>query len=177
MSIARKNAIKLVLAVVLISFAALWGWSTWHDATAVGEESARTYFFDQSEKKLYAVPHDTIAPDAGIGGPSGDGVRAVVIAWKSERGDPAKRRVAYLETYTPELAKILRDIQAARKAHIKYEGKAPGGDDLFVLKNTLVRRESETTWYDMTTPDARVIVGEWQRQQGPGGETPVACTP
>ena len=53
-----------------------------------GEEGATTWFYDQSENRLYEVPRDTIPPHKGIGGPSGDGVRAVVVAFRAEQNDP-----------------------------------------------------------------------------------------
>ena len=169
-----KTYVKVSVACVILGAAAVLGVTRLHSVVATGEEGAKTYFYDLSERKLYAAPRYTIPPDTGIGGESGGGVRAVVIAW---RNDAEKRRIAYLETYTPELAKVLRDVQAARASGRKYEGKAPAGDSPFVLKNTLVRREGESEWHDMTTAEGRTIVSEWQSESGPDGSPPVVCVP
>ena len=144
---------------------------------ATGEEGALSYFYDESEKKLYAAPRDTIPPDDGIGGAPGDGVRAVVVACRGERDNPDKRRIAYLETYAPELKKIMGEIRAARIARRRYEGKMPKGDSPFVLRSTLVRRENESEWHDMSTPEGQRIVAEWQSWTCPDGHPPVVCMP
>jgi len=63
-----------------------------------GEEGARIWFYDQSEKRLYEVPRDTIPPDKGIGGPAGDGVRAARVSGRTFDGHVPARESDYFQT-------------------------------------------------------------------------------
>lgn len=173
----QKKAAKLATAGVLFAAAVILGVTRFKSAFATGEESVRAYFYDQSEKRLYAAPRDTLPPDAGIGGESGDGVRAVVVAPAGATADKAQQRIAYLETYTPALREKLAAVQAAKKAGQGAGVKGPSGDDPFVLKNTLVRREGEAAWHDMTTPEARAIIREWTTWKDDTGKPLVVVTP
>jgi hypothetical protein len=145
--------------------------------TASGEEGLQAWFYDQSEQRLYAVARDTVPPHQGIGGAAGDGVRAVVVACRTETDDPAKRRIAYLEMYAPELKRILEDVRAARDAGRQYNGQVPARDGEFFQKNTLVRRPTESDWHDMTGDEAGKIIAEWRSWPCPDGSAPVVCTP
>ncbi|HUN81640.1 MAG TPA: hypothetical protein VMV81_09050 [Phycisphaerae bacterium] len=142
-----------------------------------GEEEARVWFFDQSEKKLYAMPRETVPPDVGIGGERDDGVRAMVVAERGEDGSTKNRRIAYLETYKPDLKKLFEEMRAAHAAGHKYDGKRPGRDDPFVRENTLVRRENESTWHDMTTPEGKAIVSEWLGWSSSDGRSLIVSLP
>lgn len=144
---------------------------------ATGEEGLTVWFYDQSEQRLYAAGRDTIAPDKGVGGVDGDGVRAVVVACECEQGDKSKWQIAYLETYTPELKALLEDVQQARAEGRPYGEPIPSRDSDFVQANTLVRRPGESSWHSMTTPEARHIVTEWKARPCPNGLSPVICTP
>jgi len=139
-----------------------------------GEEGARVWFYDQSEKRLYAAPRETVPPDRGIGGASGDGVRAVVVA---PRSHPRDLRVAYLETYTPELKARLEAVLAARAAGRPCEGEVPQRDGDYFQKNTLVSRPDEGVWHASDTPEARKIVSEWRSWRGPDGQPLVISAP
>lgn len=173
----QKNVIKLAVAGVTLAGAVVLGATRWKASFGGGEERVRAYFYDQSEQKLYALPRDTLAPDVGIGGEAGDGVRAIVVAPRDAGDDPAGRRIAYLETYSPELHDKLAGIQAAKRAGNGAGAKGPGGDDPYVLRNTLVRREREPSWHDMTTPEARAILTEWQGWKDGAGRPLVVVTP
>lgn len=168
----RKNAIKLATAGVLLSAAAVLGVMRWRSSLASGEDGAKSFFFDPGAKRLYAAPRDTIPPDE----PSG-GVRAVVVAPRNSKENSNRRRIAYLETYTPPLKEKLDAVRAARKAGRGSEIKGPKGDDAFVLKNTLVRRDGEETWHDMTTKEGQKIVGEWTAWRDDAGKPLVVVTP
>jgi hypothetical protein len=138
MNIRTRTGVKLaaaaVLAVALAGFLVSRAGALWK----TGEAGATVWFYDQSEKRLYALPNDTVPPHKGIGGKSGDGVRAVVVSFRPDPNDPRKRRIAYLETYTPELKQLLDQIRAARAAHQRYSGPAPARDSDFFQVNTLV---------------------------------------
>jgi len=177
MSHKTKVLIKAALAGVLCAGAVAFGaWRLW-SGVATGEEGLEIWFYDQSEQKLYGVGRDTIAPHEGIGGPKGDGVRAIVVAAETDCGDPGKQRIAYLETHTPELKELLEGVQTACAEGYAYAKPIPSGESDFFDKNTLVRRPGEPTWHDMTTPQAKRIVAEWRAWDSPEGSSLVVCTP
>jgi hypothetical protein len=142
-----------------------------------GEEGAVVWFYDQSEQRLYQVPRDTIPPHAGIGGPKGDGVRAVVVAFRGEQGDPNKHRIAYLETCTPELKSLLERVHAARASGKVIEGGVPPRDGDYFQTNSLVKREDGTEWHTSNSAEGRQVMGEWRSWRGPDGQPPVVCVP
>jgi hypothetical protein len=142
-----------------------------------GEEGGTTWFYDQSEKRLYKVPRDTIPPDKGIGGPSGDGVRAVVVAFRAEQDDPRKWRIAYLETCTPELKDLLAKVQAARANGQASVGGIPARDSDYFQTNSLVKGLDETEWHAISSPEGRRAMTAWRSWRGPDGQPPVVCVP
>lgn len=174
----KARTIATIVAAGFLAAGAI-GIGVWHfrSAWATGEADLQVWFYDQSEQKLYKVAKDTISPHAGTGGPKNDGVRAVVVARQTKCGDPGKRRIAYLETYTPELKKMLEDVRAARGQGRTPDKPIPSGDSDYFDKNTLVRRPDESSWHDMTTPEARRIVAEWRDWRGPDGSSLAVCSP
>jgi hypothetical protein len=142
-----------------------------------GEEGLQVWFYDQSEKRLYETARETIPPHEGIGGPWGDGVRAIVVAPEAGCSNPGKHRIAYLETYTLELKQLHEGVRAARTAGQPYGEPIPSGESGFYEKNTLVRRVDDPTWYDMTTAKARQIIAEWRSERGSDGKTLDVCMP
>ena len=142
-----------------------------------GEEGASVWFYDQSEKQLYEVPRDTIPPDKGIGGPAGDGVRAVVVAFRAEQRDPGKRRIAYLETCTPELKDVLEKVKAARVSGQGFQGRIPTRDSDYFQTNSLVKTVEESGWHWSDSPEGRKVMAEWRSWRGPDGQQPVVCVP
>lgn len=141
------------------------------------EEGATTRFYDQSERRLYEVPRDTLPSHKGIGGPNGDGVRAVVMAFRSQQSDPSKWRIAYLETYTPELKDLLEKVQAARASGQAFKGRIPARDSEYFHTNSLVKGLAETEWHASSSPEDRRVLTEWRSWRGPDGQPPVVCVP
>lgn len=135
------------------------------------------WFYDQSEAVLYTVPRGTYPPHEGVGGEKNDGVRAVVVAARDECNESSKRRIAYLETYTPEYKQLVEGIRAARAEGRAYGRPIPSAESGFYEKNTLVRRVDDSRWFDMTTVEARQIVSQWRNERGPEGKTLDVCTP
>ena len=177
MSHKAKTIVKIGAAGILCVGAITLGvWRFW-SGLATGEEGLRIWFYDQSEQRLYTVARDTIAPHDGVGGVKSDGVRAIVVAGQTECGDPSKQRIAYLETYTPEVKKLLEGVRAARAQGRAYGQPIPTGESGYFDKNTLVRRPAESTWHDMTTAQARGIVSEWRAWRGPDGSSLGICMP
>ena len=148
-----------------------------HGFRRTGEEGATIWFYDQSEKRLYEVPRDTIPPHKGIGGRSGDGVRAVVVAFRAEQSDPRKRRIAYLETYTPALKELLERAGAARAAGRAFKGGVPPRDSSYFQTNCLVKGPEESEWHASSSPEGRRAMTEWRSWRGPDGQPPVVCVP
>ena len=168
-----RFAVAVALAVVAVGFVS----KRVGGSRKTGEEGATTWFYDQSEKRLYEVPQDTIPPHKGIGGPSGDGVRAVVVAFRAEQNDPLKRRIAYLETYTPELKDLLEKLQAARASGQPFKGRMSLRDSDFFQTNSLVKGLEETEWHASSSPEGRRIMTAWRSWRGPDGQLPIVCVP
>jgi len=168
-----KGAAALILVAVGVGFIA----SRLHASWRSGEEGAKVWFYDQSEKRLYEAPRDTIPPDKGIGGPSGDGVRAVVVAFQGEQSDPRKRRIAYLETHTPALKQLLDRAQASRASGGAFMERIPPRDSDYFRTNTLVKRVEETAWHLTGSAEGRAVMPEWQSWRGPDGQPPIVCVP
>lgn len=171
-TIAKVTAVAL-LGVGAVALAV----SRLHSSLAGGEEGLQAWFYDESEQRLYLAAKDAIAPDPGIGGPAGDGARAIVVAGPGECGDPAKRRIAYLEKYTPQFKLLLEDVRAARAEGRPPARPMPPSESDYYDRNTLVRRPADATWYDLTTAEAKRIVAEWREWRGPDGAPLNICTP
>ena len=177
MNLSRKAILKYALLAALCLSALITGITRLGRGLATGEEGAQVWFYDQSERELYAVPRDTIPPHEGVGGTAGDGVRAIVVAPATDCNDQGKRRIAYLETCTPELKQLNEGLRAARAAGTPYGKPIPGGESSFFDKNTLVRGVDQPVWHDMTTPEARKLVnGSRASNPGNGAQLSV-CAP
>jgi hypothetical protein len=172
-----KAQLKLVLVLVLTAacvwFVARRAGRFWH----TGEQGAQVWFYDQSEQRLYAAPTDTLPPDDGVGGKGADGVRAVVVAFRGETPDPQKRRIAYLETYTPELKALLAEVQAARSAGKPFAGRIPPRDSDYFQTNTLVKSADEGDWHFLSSAEGRKLTTAWRTWRGPAGQPPMVCAP
>jgi len=147
----------------------------WYRAPA--HDGSRVWFYDESEKRLYPMPVDTVPPDAGVGGARGDGDRAVVVAFDGRGSDPAKRRLAYLLRYTPELKQSLEAVAAAHAARRVPANPPPDRNSDYFRQNTLVRLPDDSEWHPAGTPEARLAMDAWRSWRGPGGEPPMVCTP
>ena len=168
-----KLAVVAVLAVIATGFFI----SRLSRLRQSGEEGAKVWFYDQSAGRLYEAGVDTIPPDKGITGHAQDGVKAVVICFRAEQSDPRKRRVAYLETYGPELKALLEQVQAARRNGRTLKQQLPPRESLFFQTNNFVKRVEESEWHATSSPEGRKIMAEWRSWRGANGETPVVCVP
>ena len=144
---------------------------------ASGEADERIWFYDQSGHRLYAVPADTLPPDDAVGGEFGDGVRAVVVAFKKNERDLRQLKIAYLESYTPELKGTLSKILAAQAAHKNYDGPVPARNSPYFQTNDLVKRLDETNWYAASSSEGQKIMSEWRSWRGPEGQRPLVSEP
>lgn len=130
-------------------------------------DSEKAYFYDLSEKKLFVADRSAIPPIRGINDAQADGVRAVVVATNGRAEDKAGRRIAYLETNSPELK---QDLETAR-ANSTVPAIARGAAQQF----RLVKRPDDRDWVSLATPEGEQIVSEWTTWGG--DQPPVVCNP
>ncbi len=142
-----------------------------------GEQGTRVWFYDQSEKQLYAVPADTIPPHRGMGGAANDGVRAVVVCPRTLAKDPRQRKIAYLETYTADLKNLLEQVRAARAAGRRFDGPMPSRDSDSFQEQTLVKRLEDKDWYPANTTEGQLLTGEWRSWLDDSGQPLVPSAP
>jgi hypothetical protein len=138
-----------------------------------GGREGMVYFYDLSEKKLFAAPRDSVPPIRGMNDATADGVRAIVITDSADAKDKKKQRIAYLEKYTPGLKKLFEDARGGGEGAQTAGGTIRRED---VPANTLVRRLSDSEWHTMNTPEGEKIVTEWN-VPGPDGAYPTVCVP
>jgi hypothetical protein len=169
--------LQLAGTVLLATVGIAWVTARVNSARRNGEENSQVWFYDQSEKRIYTAASDIIPPHKGVGGQKDDGVRAVVVAFRGEQADPHKRRIAYLETYTPELKTLLESVRAARAAGQPSPGCVPARDSDFFQTNTLVRSPDEATWYPISSAAGQKLMSAWRSWRGPDGQSPVVCVP
>ena len=162
--------LKVVGAVVLATVAAWFVSGRFGHFRRSGEAGAQVWFYDPQKKRVYPAPRDTIPPD-------GDRVRAVVVAFRGEENDPAKRRVAYLETYGQPLKEALERAKLARVSGKNVEGPPPSRESELFQTNNLVRRMDESEWHMAGSPEGRRVVSEWRTWRAPDGREPVVCLP
>jgi hypothetical protein len=158
-----KTLTKLTFGIVALA-AASWLLVFQTARFLHGNSSAnRVWFYNESEKKLYAMPDTTIPPDKG------NGDRAMVVELGGEQ------KIAYLLVYTPELKKTLDEVLQARVAGKVFDGKIPSSESEYFKTNTLVRSLDETNWYSSNTPQGSDIIHAWRSWRGPDGSAPRVC--
>ena len=129
------------------------------------------YYYDLSEKKLFAAPRTSIPPIRGLNDNQQDAVRAVVISINGNTKDTTTRKIAYLEMYSPELK---AQFESMRTPGSPSAGPAVGHGS--AQSHILVRRVDDPNWYSAGTPEAQKIMSDWQ-VAGSDGKTPVVCLP
>ena len=167
-----RTLLKLGGLLLLVAGAVTLAALQFRSLGQTGDAGARVWFYDESAQRLYAAPADTIPPHKGTSGRSGDGVRAVVVTMPGH-----KQRVAYLETYSPELKAVLEEVHKAHAAKRPFAGRVPARDSDFFQTNTLVRRVDESVWHPSNSPEALAIQSEWRTWGGPGAPPPAISTP
>ena len=127
----------------------------------------KTFFYDLSEKRLFAMSREALPPIRGIKSAEEVGVRAVVIATNGKPEDKAHRKIAYLEKYAPELKQHLEKVRDG-----KAEPLPRGARDSY----RFVKRLEDAEWHKVNTPEGEKILGEWN-VPGPDGKFPIVCVP
>lgn len=165
MAAPTSNTWKLAGAVALLAVA---GVMFWRFARANAGDSEKAFFYDLSEQKLFTADRTAVPPIRGLNDAEADGVRAVVV---STNGQPARKntwRIAYLETYSPELK---RQVEAARAA-----GGSPTFGRSEVQNHRLVKRPTDKDWVSLASPEGEQLVSEWTAW-GADGRPPEVCVP
>jgi hypothetical protein len=177
MSTHWRTALKFFFTAALLLLAGRFFYQRVADLRRGGEDGARVWFYDQSARRLYAALREAVPPDRGIDSVKGDGVRAVVILFRGDHDQPASRRIAYLETYTPELKSRLDRARVARESGTVPAEPLPARSSDYFLTNTLVKRVDDSEWHTLTSSNGRKILSEWHSWRSPDGRTPVVCLP
>jgi hypothetical protein len=158
------NITKLLAAIVLLGGAGFGFYRFFRNDSGISEQ---TYFYDLSEKKLFAASREALPPIRGLNDPEEDAVRAVVICTSANPDDPANRSIAYLEKYAPELKHSLEQVRA---------GKAEPLPSKIRNGYRFVKRPGENEWHAANSPEGEKILNGWN-VAGPDGKFPIVCSP
>src|SRR5262245_35618566 len=156
----RATIAKLSLAVLLLGVAAFMVIAVLRRGDGVSEQ---TFFYDLSEKKLFAVSREALPPIRGLNDAEEDAVRAVVICADGKK----ERRIAYLEKYALEYKQQIEQVRAG-----KAEPLSRGSRDAY----RLVKPVDGTNWFPLSSPEGKAILTNWN-VPGPDGTFPVVCSP
>ena len=160
----RSNAFKLGLALLLLIAGAVLLVRFLRQGDGVSEN---TFFYDLSEKKLFAASREALPPIRGLNNAEEDAVRAVVIAYGDNPKEKGSRKIAYLEKYAPEFKEHLEKVRAGQA-----EPLARNARNAF----RFVKRVEDADWHAVSSPAGEKILTEWN-MAGPDGKFPAVCTP
>lgn len=160
----RSNGIKLGLALLLLIGAAVILVRFFRQGDGISEQ---TFFYDLSEKKLFAASREALPPIRGLNNTEEDAVRAVVISFSANPKDKSSRKIAYLEKYAPEFKQQLEKVRAGQAEPLSRNAR-----------NTFrfVKRVEDADWHPVSSPVGEKILTEWN-VAGPDGKFPTVCTP
>lgn len=159
-----SNLFKLVLAVVFLGVAIFLVVRFLRQGDGISEN---TFFYDLSEKKLFAASREALPPIKGLNNAEEDAVRAVVISASGNPKGKAGRKIAYLEKYGPEFKQRLEEVRLG-----KAEPFPRGTRDGF----RFVKRLEGMEWFAVNSPEGAKILSEWN-VPGPDGKYPAVCVP
>lgn len=165
---AGRKGRRWLRALGAAALVAVAGWRVWKAMQPDPGVSEKAWYFDESARRLFVASRGLVPPVAGIDGPGVDGVRAVVVAPPGRCDDASARRIAYLETTTPELKQLLEKAKASGRPPEVTRGAAQG------LR--LVRRPDDPRWVSLVSPEGEAIVSGWATP-GPDGISPAVCSP
>jgi hypothetical protein len=160
----RSNVFKISLGLALLV------WATFRFVTFLRQGdgvSEQTFFYDLSEKKLFAASREALPPIRGLNNFEEDAVRAVVISFAANPKDQGSRKIAYLEKYSPEFKQQLERVRAGQTDPLPRNSR-----------NALrfVRRVGDVEWHTIASPEGEKILTEWN-VPGPDGNFPAVCVP
>jgi hypothetical protein len=158
-----RNTVKVLVAVVLLGLAGFGFARFFSRDDGVSE---KTFYYDLSEKKLFAASREALPPIRGLNDAEEDAVRAVVIS-RGNADDKSGRTIAYLEKYAPELKQSLAQVRA---------GKAEPLPSAVRNGYRFVKRVEDGEWHRVNTPQGQAILNGWN-VAGPDGKFPAVCVP
>jgi hypothetical protein len=158
-----RNTAKVVAAALLLILAALGFARFFSNNNGVSE---KTFFYDLSEKKLFATSREALPPIRGLNDPEEDAVRAIVIS-RGNPEDKSTHTIAYLEKYAPELKHNLDEVRAGKAEPLP--SKVRNG-------YRFVKRVEDGEWQRVDTPQGQAILNGWN-VAGPDGKYPAVCVP
>ena len=158
------NSTKVVIAVLLFAGAGVGFYRFFNKKPDISEQN---FFYDLSEKKLFAASREALPPIRGLNDTTEDAVRAIVICASGNPEDSANRSIAYLEKYAPELK---QNIEQARL------GKAEPLATKVRNGYRLVARAEDTKWFAADSAEGQKIMTIWN-VAGADGKYPVVCSP
>lgn len=161
----RNDALKLLAVFLILGLA---GWLLWRNFRTNDGVSEKAFFYDLSEKKLFAAPRTAVPPIKGINDQTEDAMRALVVSTSGKPEDKSSWVIAYLEKYTPELKRQMEEAQRT--------GSSPPMGRGLAQSQRFVRRLSDTEWFALDSPEGEKVVSEWLAL-GKDGQTPVVCAP
>lgn len=155
----------LVLSLLCFGGAAIF--YSWQRG-ATGDGQTKAFFYDLSQKKLFAAPASSIPPIKGLDNTEEDAVKAVVISTNGNPNDKSSWKIAYLEKYSPGMK---QQFEIAKR-----QGTAPSVSRALAETQRYVKRPSDAQWYPINSAQAEKILNEWLTA-GPGGSAAAVCTP
>jgi len=159
----RGNSVKILIAVLLFVGAGFGFYRFSHQKSGISEEA---YFYDLSEKKLFAASREALPPIRGINDAEEDAVRAVVICTSGSPDNPANRSIAYLEKYSAELKQNLEQVRLGKAEPLRSKTR-----NAF----RFVKRVDEENWHAANSPEGEKILNGWN--VAVNGKYPIVCTP
>jgi hypothetical protein len=160
----KSNAFKLGLALVFLGGAAYMAYRHLQQDDGIAEN---TYFYDLSEKKLFAAPRESLPPIRGLNDAEEDAVRAVVISTTGIPEDKSAQKIAYLEKYAPELKQRIEQARNGTAEPMPREARNA---------YRFVKRVEDGDWRSLDSAEGQRILTEWNIA-GPDGKYPVVCVP
>jgi len=166
----KQQRIQLTAAALIFLVA---GYFFYNHFRSMAPSEPSSYFYDISEGALFVAPKSSVPPIKGINDDQQDGVRAVVIATDGDCSNPASRKIAYLEMYSPELKKQFesfrnRDENGAEPVQTLSRSQAKA--------HHFVRLPDESQWVPIRSKRGLEITEGW-RQSGANNRQPSVCIP
>jgi len=158
------NSTKALIAVLLFAGA---GFGFYRFFNKKPDVSEKNFFYDLSEKKLFAASREALPPITGLNDTEEDAVRAIVICASGNPDNPANRSIAYLEKYAPELKQSIEQVRLGKAEPMPTK-----------LRNGLrfVARVEEEKWHAANSAEGQKIMTTWN-VAGADGNYPAVCSP
>lgn len=162
-----NNHTRIILKclVVLIGLGALTYVLFFRDPNPQGPGESMAYFYDLSEKQLFAASSSHLPPVEGINDQQQDAVRAIVIRSAGAPDEPTHRRIAYLQKMTDKMKSAIVAAQDNVETPYKH-----------TRSDVLVKRLDDDAWRRVNSAKGKSIISQW-RVKDANGNYPQICAP